>query len=55
MERRLNRTWDLILPGCGGNATLAGLVTIAARWLHELQSISNLRVGFGFAHCTVQY
>ena len=55
LEGLLIRRWDCILPGCGGNMKLARLVTLAARWLHELQSTSNLPVGLGSPHLTAQY
>ena len=32
---------QIILPRCGGNSTLARGGTLAARWLLELQPISN--------------
>ena len=45
MEGFLIRGWEIILPGCGGTSPLAGGVTLAARWLHESQPISNHPVG----------
>ena len=37
-----------ILPGCGGTSALARGATLAARWLHEPQPISNHPMGLGF-------
>ena len=48
MEGFLIRGWKLILPGCGGTSALAREATLAARWLHEPQPISNHPVGLGF-------
>ena len=43
------RGWELILPGCGGTSALARGATLAARWLHEPQPISNHpEWGWGF-------
>ena len=39
-----------IFPGCGGTSTLSRGATLAARWLHEPQPISNQSVGLGFPH-----
>ena len=50
MEGFLTRGWEFILSGCGGTAALARGATLAARWLHEPQSISNHPVGLGFPH-----
>ena len=55
LEGLLIRRWDCVLPGCGGNLALARLVTLAARWLQELQSTSNLPVGLGSPHRTGRY
>ena len=33
--------WELIPSGCGGTSALARGATLAARWLHEPQPISN--------------
>ena len=41
MEVFLTRGWELALPGCSGTSTLARGATLAARWLHEPQPISN--------------
>ena len=41
MEGFLTWGWELILPGCGGTSALARGATLAARWLHEPQPISN--------------
>ena len=48
MERLLTRGWEIIFPGCGGTSTLARGATLAARWLHEPQPISNHPWGWGF-------
>ena len=40
--------WELILPGCGGTSALARGATLAARRLHEPQTISNHLVGWCF-------
>ena len=37
----LIRGWEIILLGCGRTSTLARGETLAARWLHESQPISN--------------
>ena len=42
------RGWEIIFPGCGGLSALARGATLAARWLHEPQPISNHPVGLGF-------
>ena len=49
-EGFLLRRWDLILPGCGGTSTLPRGETLAARWLHESQPISNQPVGVGVSN-----
>ena len=41
MERFLIRGWDLNLPVRGATSTLVRGATLAARWLHEPQPISN--------------
>ena len=48
MEDFITRGWEFILPGCGGTSALARGAALAARWLHELQPISNHSVGLGF-------
>ena len=48
MEGYLVREWELILPGCGGTSALARGATLAARWLHEPQPVSNQLVAWGF-------
>ena len=49
MDDFLTRGWEIILPGCGGTLALARGATLAARWLHEPQPISNQPVwGWGF-------
>ena len=55
MEGFLSRGWELILPGCGGTSALARGATLAARWLHEPQPISNHPVGLGFPHLAGRY
>ena len=46
--------WELILA-CGGTSGLARRATLAARWLHEPQPISNHPVGLGFSHRAGRY
>ena len=48
MDGFVNRGWQLFLPGCGGTSALARGATLAARWFHELQPMSNHQVGLGF-------
>ena len=55
MEGFLTRGWELILPGCGGTPAQARGATLAARWLHEPQPISNHPVGLGFPHPAGRY
>ena len=55
MEGFLTRGWELILPGCGGTLALARGATLAARWLHEPQPISNHPVGLRFPHPAGRY
>ena len=55
MEGFLIRRRDLILPGCGDTSTLTREETLAARWLHEPQSISNHPEGLGFPHPAGRY
>ena len=55
MEGFLTRGWELILPGCGGTAALARGASLATRWLHEPQPISNHPVGLGFPHPAGRY
>ena len=50
MKGCLIRGWDLNFPVGGATSTLAGGATLAARWLHEPQPISNQPVGLGFPH-----
>ena len=47
--------WELILPGCGRTSALARGATLAARWLHEPQPISNHPIGLGFPHPAGRY
>ena len=54
-ERCLIRRWELILSGCGWTSALARGATLAARWLHEPQSISNQSVGLRFPHPEGRY
>ena len=53
--RFLTRGWELVLPGCGGTSALAQGATLAARWIHEPQPISNHLVGLGFPHPAGRY
>ena len=55
MDGFLTRKWELILPGCGGTSALARGTTLAARWLHEGQPISNQPVGLVFPHPAGRY
>ena len=50
MKGCLIRGWDLDFPVGGATSTLAGGATLAARWLHEPQPISNQPVGLGFPY-----
>ena len=50
MEGFMIRGWEIIIPGCGGTSALAPGATLAARWLHEPQPISNQPVRLGFSH-----
>ena len=52
MKGFLIRGWYFILPGYGGTSMLARGETIAARWLHEPQSIAKQPLGLrlGFPH-----
>ena len=47
MEGFLIRGWEPILPGCGGTSTFSREATLAARWIHEPQPISNHKWGLG--------
>ena len=51
----LIRGRDLILFVSGANSTLVRGETLAARWLHEPQPISNQLVGLGFSHRAGRY
>ena len=55
MEGFTIRGVDSILPGCGGASTSSRGATLAARWLHEPQPISNQPVGLGFPHRPKRY
>ena len=55
MEEFLIRGWELNLPVSGATLTLAGGATLAARWLHEPQPISNQPVGLGCPHLAERY
>ena len=55
MEDFLTRGWELTLSGFGGTSALARGATLAARWLHESQPISNHPVGLGFLHRVGRY
>ena len=48
MEGFLIRGWELILPGCVRTSTLSREATLAARWFHEPQPISNQPISLGF-------
>ena len=49
------RGGEHILYGCGGTSALARGATLAARWLHGPQSISNHPVGWRFPHPAGRY
>ena len=53
MEGFLIRAWDLNLPVSGATSTMAGGATLAARWLHEPQPISNQPVWLGFPYLSL--
>ena len=55
MEDFQTRGWELTLSGFGGTSALARGATLAARWLHEPQSISNHPVGLGFSYPAGRY
>ena len=55
MKGFLIRGWDLYIPVSGATSTLDGGATLAARWLHEPQPISNQPVGLGFPHRAGRY
>ena len=55
MEGFLIRGWELILPWCDGTSALARGETLAARWIHKPQPISNHPVGLGFPHRAERY
>ena len=55
MEGFLILAWDLNLPVSGATLAVAGEATLAARWLHEPQSISNQPVWLGFPQRAEQY
>ena len=55
MKGFLIRGWELILPGCGETSSLVRGATLAARWLHGPQPISNHPVGLGFPHIAGRY
>ena len=55
MEGFLIRRWALNLPVSGATSALAGEATLAARWLHEPQPISNQPVWLGFPHRAGHY
>ena len=46
---------EIILPGFGGTSALSRGATLAARWLHESQPISDHPVGLGFPHRPGRY
>ena len=51
----LIRAWESTFPGCGGTSTLPREATLAARWLHEPQPISNQPVVLVFPHLAGRY
>ena len=55
MDLLVTRGCEVILPGCGGTLALSRGATLAARWLHEPQPISNDLVGLGLAHPAGRY
>ena len=55
VEGFLIRGWNLNFPVYSGTSTLARGETLAVRWLHERQSISNHPVGLGFPHRAGRY
>ena len=55
MEGFLIRGFDLNRPVSGATSALAGGATLAARWLHEPQPISNQPVWLGFPHLAGKY
>ena len=55
MDGFLTRGWDLIIPRCGGTSVLSRGATLAPRWLHEPQPISNHPVGLGFPQPAGRY
>ena len=55
MEGFLTRGWEIVLSGYGGPSALARGATLAARWLHLPQPISNHLVRLGFAHPAGRY
>ena len=55
MEGLLIRGWELILLGCGGTSTLSREETLAERWIHEPQPISNQPLRLGFPHHAERY
>ena len=55
MEIFLIRGWDLNISVSGATSTLTGGATLAARWLHEPQLISNPPVWLGIPHRAGRY
>ena len=55
MEGFLIRGWGIMLPGYSGTSALARGATLAARWLHDPQPVSNQPVGLGFPHPERRY
>ena len=51
----LIRGEELILPRCDGTAGLTRGATLAARWVHAPQPISNHSVGLGFSRPPGRY
>ena len=46
---------DINFPVSGATSTLAGGATLAARWIHEPQPISNQPLWLGVPHCAGWY
>ena len=55
VEGLLIRGWKLTLSGCGETSALPREVPLAARWLHESETISNPPVGLEFSHPAGRY
>lgn len=46
---------DLIVPRCGETSPLSRGETLAVRWLHDPQTITNHPVGLGFHYSRARY